>query len=73
MGVQVKCPVCEEVFKADDELQPGNLIWCDNCYARLKVISEAPLKVESWEEDDDEYYEDEKDNYGKRNRKEEWA
>lgn len=56
----VTCPVCEGAIDVDEEdVDEGDSISCDECGADLKVISTAPLEIESAEELEEEEDEEE--------------
>ena len=64
----VTCPKCEGAIDVDeDDVDEGDTISCDECGADLRVVSTAPLEVESAdqvedeEETDEEYLEDEEE------------
>ena len=51
----VTCPVCEGTIDVDEEdVDEGDAISCDECGADLKVVSTAPLELESAEELEEE-------------------
>jgi alpha-aminoadipate carrier protein LysW len=51
----VTCPKCEGAIDIDEEdVDEGDTISCDECGAALKVLSTAPLELESAEEVEDE-------------------
>ena len=64
----VTCPVCEGAIDVDEEdVDEGDTISCDECGADLRVVSTAPLEVESAEaveeeeEADETFIEDEEE------------
>ena len=59
----VACPKCQGLIDVDEEdVDEGDTISCDECGAALKVISTAPLELESAEEEAED--EDEEDEEG---------
>lgn len=55
---KVKCPVCEEMFEFDPDLEVGNTMYCPGCYTDLKVVKLNPIQVEEVKEVSDDYYEE---------------
>ena len=41
-----RCPVCEERFEIEPDLEVGDLTSCPGCYADLKVLNLHPVEVE---------------------------
>jgi hypothetical protein len=42
----VTCPICEEKFELEPDLEVGNMASCPSCYADLKILSLSPVEVE---------------------------
>jgi len=42
----VKCPVCEEKFELEPDLEVGDTTSCPGCYAELKLVRLHPVQVE---------------------------
>ena len=66
----VTCPVCDGAIDVDEEdVDEGDTVSCYECGADLKVVSTAPLELESAEEveeeeeEDDDFVEDEARDY----------
>lgn len=61
----VICPVCDaEIDLAEDELEEGDALSCDECGAELRVVGVDPLELEPVEEEEEEdldYEEDEEE------------
>jgi hypothetical protein len=47
----IQCAVCQSAFEVDPELKADDRLDCPQCGEPLKVISQAPLKVD-WAYDD---------------------
>jgi len=54
-----KCPVCGELFSVGEDLDKGELIYCTECYADLKVIETKPLRLKEVEIADDDDFDSE--------------
>ena len=39
------CPECEADVLADNDLEAGEIILCEECGAELEVVSEDPLEL----------------------------
>lgn len=51
----VRCPVCDmEIDLAEDELDEGDSITCDECGADLRVVGVDPVVVEPVEEEEED-------------------
>jgi predicted amidophosphoribosyltransferase len=74
----IKCPECGEKFEEDPDLIVGDVTYCPECYAELKIIATDPIRVkvckdhsegndylDDYEEEDDDmfYKHDEGDDY----------
>jgi len=58
----VTCPVCDGEIDVDEEdVDEGDTVSCDECGADLRVVSTAPLELESAEELEEE--DEEEDSY----------
>jgi lysine biosynthesis protein LysW len=56
----VNCPVCDAVLDvAEEELDEGDFLSCEECGATIHVVSVDPLELESEEEEDEEEEEEE--------------
>jgi len=56
----VNCPVCDAVLDvAEEELDEGGFLSCEECGATIHVVSVDPLELESEEEEDEEEEEEE--------------
>jgi uncharacterized paraquat-inducible protein A len=40
-----RCPVCEERFEIEPDLEVGDVTACPGCYADLKVLNLHPIEV----------------------------
>ena len=54
-----RCPVCEERFEIEPDLEVGDITSCPGCYADLKILNLHPVDVQeadgvSASDDDDE-------------------
>ncbi len=62
LPVIVKCPACDCPVEADDDLEVGDCVVCDQCDEALEVVGVDPLELAADEEDvDDDLYDDEID------------
>ena len=51
----VTCPACQGAIDVDEEdVDEGDTLSCDECGANLRVVSTAPLELESAEEVEEE-------------------
>jgi lysine biosynthesis protein LysW len=41
----IKCPECGEKFEEDPDLIVGDITYCPECYAELKIIGIDPIRV----------------------------
>ena len=58
----VNCPVCDAVLDvAEEELDEGGFLSCEECGATIHVVSVDPLELESEEEEDEEEDEEEEE------------
>jgi alpha-aminoadipate carrier protein LysW len=58
----VNCPVCDaEIDIAENELDEGDTLICDECGADLRVAGLEPLELESLEEEEEEEEEEKED------------
>jgi len=52
--VDVSCPSCNEtIYIPLEDVYLGNLIYCPECGAGLKVVNESPLELEEIFDPDD--------------------
>ena len=58
---KIKCPVCEEQFELNENLEVGDSTHCPGCYADLKIVNLDPLQVEELVKSFDDYEENEED------------
>ncbi len=42
---QARCPVCEEQFEIEPDLEVGDITSCPGCYADLKIVNLHPVEV----------------------------
>lgn len=65
---RITCPVCEESFELEPDLEVGDTTSCPGCYVDLEILRFNPVKVKEVEsfigkdDDEDEDF-DEKDGY----------
>ena len=59
------CPNCKARVKLYKEVEIGDIIICPNCSEDLEISNLSPQKVKlvTYSNDDDDYYEDENDNW----------
>jgi len=51
---QVRCPVCEERFEIEIDLEVGDVAACPGCYVDLKILSLHPVEVEETQASDED-------------------
>jgi len=61
MGIlgKVKCPVCQEVFELESDLEIGDFTDCPSCASELQIMSLDPLRVEEAAESGEDYFDEE--------------
>ena len=62
MGKEVECPLCEEKFELEEDLEVGDTTSCPSCYGEVKIVSLNPLKLEEATNFSEDYDDDEEDN-----------
>jgi len=40
-----RCPICEERFELEPDLEVGDVTACPGCYADLKILNLHPIEV----------------------------
>jgi len=55
MGRKAKCPVCEERFELDPDLEMGDTTDCPGCCGELKILQLDPPQLEEVAISQDEY------------------
>jgi len=55
MADRVRCPVCEERFDLDTDLEAEDITYCPACSAELKVLKLHPAEVEEVDNSWDDY------------------
>jgi len=55
MGRKAKCPVCEERFELDTDLEMGDTTDCPGCCGELKILQLDPPQLEEVAISQDEY------------------
>ncbi|MBU2251690.1 MAG: hypothetical protein KKH25_05480 [Candidatus Omnitrophica bacterium] len=58
---KVKCPVCDESFQLDSDLEIGNTVCCSGCCVDLRVTKLNPPKLEEVMDSNIDNYDDEGD------------
>jgi len=66
MGIlgKVKCPVCQEEFEIESDLEIGDFTDCPGCATELQIMGLDPLRVEEVTDSSEDYFseEDEENN-----------
>ena len=58
---KVKCPVCDESFELDSDLEAGDTVCCSGCCADLRITKLNPPKLGEVMDSGDDDYDDEDD------------
>ncbi len=64
---EVRCPECEQKFELEAGIQIGDITYCFDCEAELKVVKLNPPKVETIKTVFDEFEEKDKSYYPEHN------
>ena len=57
--IKVKCPVCDESFELDSDLEVGDTVCCSGCCVDLRITKLNPPKLEEVMDSGDDSYDDE--------------
>lgn len=58
------CPECEAEIHVDEDVDKGDVLFCEECEAPLEVVGLDPIELDlSSEADDDAYGDDSDDDY----------
>lgn len=52
MTLIATCPVCDEDFDLDDDVELSEVVACASCERELEIVMLDPLTLAEWEEEE---------------------
>lgn len=46
------CPLCDEDFDLDDDIEIGEVVTCPSCENELEIVSTEPIQLVEFEEEE---------------------